>query len=225
MSQIKRHNDVAFGKQVSKLIQSRRTTKLLAKDGVEITFTDEEASRMDKAVIDSIQDAGYAPFHYDRGVDGIAEPWRFYFLKQKECRQIGRMMPAWFTDMRPTNKLPSMLRSCGSLILVTWLPQFDRQVADAKQLQIDQEHLAAAAAATQNLLLSLTSKNFKTYWSSGGLFREPKMFQELNIDLSEQLLAAVFVGYGADDEDVEVIYGKHHPSRSEHNAWTRVISF
>ena len=211
-----------FAQNVSKLIRSRRTAKIVA-TAEPIHHPHDDAAKNDSEVLKSISDAGFAPFHYDRGVNGLAEPWRFYLLKQDECREIGGQLASWFPDMRPNNKLPAMLNACGCLVLVTWLPQFDRATADEKQIQIDEEHLAATASATQNLLLSLTAKNFRTYWSSGGFFRMDEMLDRLKIDRSEKLLSAIFVDYGANEKDVEVLSGKQHTNRSDRDKWTRVI--
>jgi hypothetical protein len=124
--------------------------------------------------------------------------------------------------MRPNNKLPTMLNACGCLVLITWLPQFDEEAAE-KQRQVNEEHLAAAAAATQNFLLSLTAHDLKTYWSSGGFFRTPEMFDRLDISQDERLLSAIFVDYGVHESNVEILAGKQHAARSSAEQWTKVI--
>ena len=117
-----------------------------------------------------------------------------------------------------------MLAACGALVLVNWIPQFDDDARQEKQIQINEEHLAATAAATQNLLLKLTACNLKTYWSSGGFFRTPKMFEKLQIDKHEKLLSAIFVDYGADEQSVEQIAGKNRSIRSDFREWTREVN-
>ena len=117
-----------------------------------------------------------------------------------------------------------MLAACGALVLVNWLPQFDAELVREKQQQINEEHLAATAAAVQNLLLSLTANNLRTYWSSGGFFRSPLMFEKLGIPAHEKLLAAVFVDYGVSVEQAETIPGANHPLRSHFRKWTTEIS-
>ena len=209
----------------SKLIRARRTSKVLASEGQQITYPHAEEQQMKEQVLQAIADGGFAPFHFDRCVEDIAEPWRFYMLQQSDCREIGRNLAHWFSDIRPGNKLSAMLNACGCLVLVTWLPQFGWAAdADKKQIQIDEEHLAAAAAATQNLLLSLTAKNLRTYWSSGGFFRTAEMFDRLQIDKSEKLLSAIFVNPRDTNEAVEVLPGKHNSNRSQPDRWTRTIN-
>lgn len=212
----------------SRLVRERRTSKILAGGDVSIEHPEEVLNRNNPLVWQAIADAGYAPFHYDRGLDGVVEPWRFHILWQRDCRFISKELAGWFSDIKPSNKLPAMLAACGALVLVNWLPQFRQSDASTnetpeKQLQVDEEHLAATAAATQNLLLSLTQNGLRSYWSSGGFFRTPAMFERLGIPTSERLLSAIFVDYGANDDSIELIAGKHAESRSDVRRWTREI--
>ena len=195
---------------------------MLAPVDAPIEHSHDELERVDAAVKVAIEDAAMAPFHYDRGSDGIPEPWRFYILEQDKCRFLSRKLGDWFSDMKPSNKLPSMLADCAQLVLITWKPQFPG-LQDSKQLQIDEEHLAATAAATQNFLLSLTASDFATYWSSGGYFRTPSVFEKLGIPQSERLLAAIFINPKDQPNDTEVIPGKLREERSSPEFWVRKL--
>ncbi len=207
---------------VSQVLRERRTTKVLATAVSGVDYSAPEREIGDKIVRSAIEDAGFAPFHYDRNQDGISEPWRFYIVPNDQCRLLASKLAQWYPDMKPTNKLPAMLSACGCLVLVFWLPQFD-QPADDKQIRIDEEHLAAAAAATQNLLIALTARGLKTYWSSGGFFRTNDMKLRLGIATKQKLLSAVFVDYGA-ETGVEFIGGKQHANRQPYSAWTTTVS-
>lgn len=212
----------------SRLARERRTSKILANNGDPVEHSAEVVQRNDQLVWRAIADAGFAPFHYDRGLNDVVEPWRFHILWQDDCRYISSHLADWFDDMKPSSKLPAMLAACGCLVLVNWIPQFRIQNTEnletpEKQLQVDEEHLAATGAATQNLLLSLTACGLRTYWSSGGFFRTAEMFERLEIPSSERLLSAIFVDYGAADDAVEVIAGKHADARSDPKKWTREI--
>lgn len=223
---------------ISQTIKSRKTEKVLADPATPIQAIDggekqlaEADQTKDQWVRESIELAGWAPFHYDRNIDGIVEPWRFHILWRAQCCEIARAMPQMFTDMKPSNKLPAMLSACGALVLINWLPQFSASESSdhtpSKQQQIDEEHLAATAVATQNFMLALTAKGLGTYWSSGGFFRKEKMFDKLGIDSSERLLAAVFVDYGTEftnDAVTERIAGKHRDARSHYSKWTREVN-
>ena len=216
--------------QISSIIKQRQTWKVLAPVDQPIIHSPETLKRGDGALREAIAAAGWAPFHYDRAVDGVKEPWRIHVLDQTKCRSLAAEFASLFSDIKPTNKLPGMLSACGALALITWLPQFshgaqssDEAVAKEKQIQVDEEHLAATSAYVQNLMLLLTADGFGTYWSSGGQFRTPPMFEHLNIPANERLLAAVFVDYAPDSVSPERIAGKLRDQRSAAGKWTRWV--
>ena len=212
----------ANANMVSSTIRKRRTAKVLANSGHWIEYDESVVNLMNEEVQLAIEDAGYAPFHYHRNAEGVGEPWRFHVIRYEHCRVLSSKLADWYPDMKPGNKLPSMLAACGCLVLVNWLPQFGWSSEDKKQIQVDEEHLAATAAAVQNFLLSLTARGLKTYWSSGGFFRLESMFTRLGISTTEKLLAAVFVDYGA-NEGVEIVSGKQHEARSNSSTWTNFV--
>jgi len=212
---------------VAELIQRRATWKVLGDVANPVLISPEVATLNDPKVVAAIKAAGWAPFHYDRAVDGIAEPWRAHVLWNHECRTVANKFFEWFEDVKPNNKLPAMLSACGALVLVTWLPQFrgrlvadDLVVPNEKQIQIDEEHLAATAAMVQNLLLVLTAEGMGTYWSSGGQFQTVEMFERLGIPSSERLLAAVFVEYPETmSAPNERLAGKQRANRAVDARW------
>ena len=216
---------------ITAIIKQRKTFKVLASSSPEEalvqSLADDQRLAADRRVAMAIRDAGWAPFHYDRAVDGMAEPWRVEFLTQSKCREVADNFFQWFDDVKPSNKLPSMLNVCGSLVLVSWLPQFAGQGLDGslteKQQRIDEEHLAATAAYVQNLILILTAHRLGTYWSSGGQFRSEVMRRKLGIDHNGRLLAAVFVDYQVDRDSVERLPGKLRERRSSVQQWFKSI--
>ena len=225
-------NDAA---RIAAIIKRRQTFKVLAGSPVNQGFTkttesltEEQRLAAHTQVIQAIRDAGWAPFHYDRAAGGMAEPWRVEWLSQAKCREVAANFFQWFDDVKPNNKLPSMLNACGSLVLVSWLPQFADQDSAAsslteKQQQVDEEHLAATAAYVQNLMLILTAHGMGTYWSSGGQFRTEVMRRKLGVDHDGRLLAAVFVDYQAEQDSVERLPGKLRERRSPGQQWFKSI--
>ncbi len=219
---------------LSKIIRARKTLKVLGDVHQPVCFTNDDVEKHNQKVIDAIRTAGWAPFHYHRDRDGLAEPWRVHVIWHEHCQALARSFHDWFPDAKPTNKLPSMLSACGALVITTWLPQFRRksQQLDAaqssiglpKQITIDDEHLAAAAAMVQNLLLLLTANSMGTYWSSGGQFRTPKMFEKLGIDKGESFLGGIFVEYPSTlGEAIERVSGKQRNNRCQDQAWLREV--
>lgn len=211
--------------KLKQVIQERKTIKVLGDPSNGINIPDDHLHWHDKIVEDSIGIAGWAPFHYDRKLDGIAEPWRVHWLKQSVCRKIATSMKVWYPDMKPSNKIPPMLAACGSLVLINWLPATSQEIPDpAKREEVNYEHIAASSAMVQNLLLLLESTSLGTYWSSGGQFTTQDMFERLGIPLNERLLAAVFVEYPfTRTANLERLPGSNRDKRQEMQAWTRTL--
>ena len=219
---------------LSELIRSRITLKVLGEVDSPVQISPEIAAANNPKVLAAVQSAGWAPFHYDRAADGIAEPWRAHILWSQQCQQVAKEFYHWFEDVKPNNKLPMMLSACGALILVTWIPQFrsdagaqtsGEDLTKEKQLQVDEEHLAATAAMVQNLILILTADAMGTYWSSGGQFRTQAMFEKLGIDSHQRLLAALFVEYPeTTDQPKDRLPGKQRSNRSVDSQWLREVT-
>jgi len=79
---------------------------------------------------------------------------------------------------------------------VTWLPEPENsssEVEAERRALKNEEHVAATAAAIQNLLLAATARNIDSYWSSGGALREKACFEVCKIPEQERLLGAVFL--------------------------------
>ena len=212
-------------------IATRRTEKVLSDRALLPTVKQLPDVRLaDQAVRDAVAIAGWAPFHYDRNLKGVSEPWRMQVLLHKSCRNLSRDFTSIVSDLKPGNKLPAMMNACGALILVSWLPQ--ASVADeSKREQTNQEHLAATSAAVQNLLLALQSRGLGTYWSSGGPLGSTALFEKLGVS-SEQaaiqkLAAAIFVDYPflSAETNVQRIPGKNLAKRGQPDRWMNEVAY
>ena len=199
---------------ISPIIRRRRTWKVLSDAPVSLS---EETTRVsNEQVRTAVIDASFAPFHYDRKHNELVEPFRFHILWESQCREIAVNFSKWFPEAKPSNKLPKMLNCCGALVIVNWLPEFDWADTNEQRRQVNEEHLMAASAATQNLLISLTAAGLGSYWSSGGQFRLDEMKSRLQIPLEEKMVGGIFVEYPDPAiEGLEKIGGKHHPNRSK----------
>ena len=232
---------------VEKAVAARRTFKVIGDVANPVSFEAELDERCRDLVRAAVGAADAAPFHYDRNFNGVAQPWRVDILWHDACQKVASNFYQWFDNVKPGNKLPGMLSACGACVVVSWLPQFEGAQegdvsstgealpAKAKQIQIDQEHLAATSAYVQNLLLLLTASNMGTYWSSGGQFREDAMKQKIGVEKSGSVLAAVFVdflGSGAGQGDAakstqgspERIPGKLANKRAAMESWVSEVS-
>ena len=188
---------------LKKILRTRITQKVTChpEENLNTLPSEIEASNR-KRVQESVETAGWAPFHYARGVDGIAEPWRAHILWRKEAHDAAKYM---HETLQVKTKEPLLAAACSALVLVTWLPEWvgegeegqSNELAEKLQAR-NEEHLAASAAMVQSLLLMLTAHGMGNYWSSGGRFRSSEMFEYFNIPKSERLLAAVFIEYPED---------------------------
>lgn len=211
---------------VRTVIRRRKTTKVFASVEQPLAIDAALKQQCDAMVRQCIDDAGWAPFHFDRRVDEIAEPWRVHWLHQDGCRRVASQLGQWFTDLKPGNKMPSLLAACGCVVLVTWIPQTPAAGEDPHKLVgVNEEHLAASAAYVENLLLLLEARGMAAYWSSGSLFKTPIGMQKLGISADQQLIACVFVDYATLDtiRAVELAGGGQRAKRSPSGKWTREI--
>lgn len=191
--------DVTTAAVIENVIRQRKTEKVLCELGAYQPVPEVIATRNKPIVLQAIKTAGWAPFHYARQVDKIAEPWRAYVLWDQAAYKAAVYMQ---DELGVTTKEPKLALGCSALVVVTWLPEFyDLAAQEAsplprdKQIDRDEEHLAAASTMVQNLMLILTGHGMGTYWSSGGKFRGPEMFDYLGIPQTEKFLAGIFIEY------------------------------
>ena len=128
------------------------------------------------------------------------------------------------TELQVVTKEPKLAAAASAIIIITWIPQFyEDDARDEGKIAVDEEHLAAASAMTQNLLLLLKEQNIGTYWGSGGILRKPIMFDYLGIPQNEKLLGAIHLQYPELINDKQACSeGKHRHSRS--NQWINEIT-
>lgn len=204
---------------VAAVIRRRQTTKVIGPVADLWSFDPAVIARHDQLVRDAVAHAGWAPFHFDRGVDSVPEPWRIHLLWHSACRQLADELPR-LVEVPPQNRQRGLLSGCGATILVNWLPVSG--LADAaKQKTVNEEHLAAAAAFAQNLLLLLEAAGMENYWASPGLLGHPAVRQRIGITAAEEIAAVVFAGYPRPkDAAAELLGGKNRSVRTPMQNWT-----
>lgn len=186
-------------RHVDSVIQRRKTLKIYGDLHKPVNIP----STLKRDVDQAIQVANWAPFHYPahkvhrkNGMKSIV-PWRFYALDQKACLNLASCLISHKkVKAGKKSKIVRMLAASGSLVLVTWLPEPTAGANDKKLKKIykrNEEHLAAASAATQNLLLAGEARGLQTYWSSGGILESQECFGLCNILEQERLLGAIFM--------------------------------
>ena len=189
--------------------------------------------------------------HRGGTLDSIV-PWRFHVLERDACGRLVEELraraaadgadPRW--NRAANSKIPALLAAAGALVQVTWLPNpargnaagADAAGADAAGagaaganatsgdlLDDDVEHVAAASAAVQNLLLAAEANGWYGYWSSGGILRGPELFERLGIAPEERPLGSIFLTPpdGAFDRNVP---GGLRESRGKPSSWSRRVT-
>ena len=223
-------NGVTVAETVDQVIRDRKTAKLLLDPAERTERTTLWSEQHGRELQQMIEVAGHAPYH--RRVDpdilqslslGSAVPWRFHILESPAVSQLLEHLklqsetasdPLW--QKAWGTKIPSLLAACGALVQVTWF-------AESSELdKINIEHVAAASAATQNLLLCAEARNWHSYWSSGGVLGSSVIFQHLGISDKERLLGSIFLT-PPEFPETERKAGALHDQRGGTNTWSRQV--
>lgn len=205
---------------VDAVIRARRTDKVLADEAfppVDLRGTVEEL----------VATAGWAPFHRvaarvhtEAGGPASIVPWRFHLLDADACRAVREELLA----RGDKSKIPRMLAAAWAMVLATWLPNPPKgPVAGLfEATEENMEHVAAAGAAVQNLLLAATARGIPNYWSSGGPLRGEDAFRWMGIPAAQIPLGAIFL-FPADTGGAEVNPGSHRDRRGAPTGWSRWV--
>lgn len=186
-------------------IRQRRTVKV-------VSDTPLPTKPCDEHLIETLlESAYYAPFHYPCSAPHQQHlpsvlPWRFYVLDSTACRQLARTL---VEEEIAVGKIVGMLNSADYLIQATWCPQSAKPTHEESLFDgdlVNMEHLAAAGAAIQNVLISATALGHENYWSSGGPLRNSLVFKKMAIPVEEILLGALFIFPSENETDESVAY-------------------
>ena len=142
-----------------------------------------------RELIEKLLDAAVqAPNHYK------VRPWRFVVLTGEGRYRLGEVMAASTAEYHPEYP-PEALEKCRATPLqapVVIAVGVDKP-EEARVLEI--ENIAAAAAATQNILLAAHALGLGAKWRTGEWARDPKVKEFLGFQLDQHILAFVYIGY------------------------------
>ena len=212
---------------VDQAIRDRRTVKVMAEVPAPV--------RDVRAVVDElIAVAGWAPFHrpaadVHRKALASPVPWRFYALDAAACRALRDLLGG------EGGKVLEMLAAADALVLATWLPDplpegttaalaaapASSSAPGFEPTVNNVEHVAAAGAAIQSLLVAATARGIPTYWGSGGVLRTPAVFERLGIPAGELLLGSVYL-FPAEAEGA--VLSKLRETRGPAATWSRWVA-
>ena len=226
--------------QADQAIKNRKTQKVLADTPLDSTKTPEQLEATINALLEL---AAHAPYHkrcdekYTKAGQKLNScvPWRFYVLDTKNCRALVSHITEHGLK---TGKIANMLAAADVLFLVTWLPdppEIDDTIDNTQRSNTQEpipfegtiknmEHIAAASAAIQNVLIGATARDIPNYWSSGGQLRNLELRNYLEIPMSEILLGAIFLfPPGLDDTSVTIKTGAMRNQGKDKTTWSTSI--
>jgi nitroreductase len=110
-------------------------------------------------------------------------------------------------------------------VLVHWLPAGADEIAEtAKREETNFEHLAAASAFVQNLLLLLTAAGLESYWASANLLDRSEVKLRLGVQPLQKLLGAIMVSFPLPAIALlERVGGGNRSKRSPAANWSREL--
>ncbi len=216
--------DMALTLEVDRVIRNRRTRKVLGHLHSPAVIPPSFTAKVEEAV----RIAGWAPFHYPANkihrqteLDSCV-PWRFYALDQAGCLTLAHcLLEKNSGNVTEDSTIIRMLAASGSVVLSTWLPEPDHS---RKAEHMNEEHLAGAAAAVQNLLLAGEARDLQTYWSSGGVLASSECFKLCGIPTEQKLLGAIFMFPPPSDSTADIHEGKLRNQRSTPDSWRTWVS-
>ena len=216
--------DMALALAVDRVIRNRRTRKVLGSLHSPAVIPHGFSEKVDEA----IRIAGWAPFHYPANkihrqteLDSCV-PWRFYALDQASCLTLAHcLLEKNAGNVTEDSTIIRMLAAAGSVVLSTWLPEPDHS---RKAAHMNEEHLAGAAAAIQNLLLAGEARDLQTYWSSGGVLAASECFELCGIPAEQKLLGAIFMFPPQPDTNADIHEGKLRNQRGTPDSWRTWVS-
>jgi len=213
-------------KNTDEAIKSRITQKILAEDTWDISL--DETSQQE-LIHDLLDLAATAPYHYacheSHNTEKLSSalPYRFYVLDTKNIRSLAHYIKE---EKLSAGKILNMLDAADILFLVTWLPEPSKnEEAILFEGNIkNMEHIAAASAAIQNVLIGASARNIPNYWSSGGVLKQASLKSFLNISTKEILLGVIFLfPKDSHHRKGKIVEGKLRNTGKEKSTWSKSI--
>jgi len=144
-----------------------------------------------EAVERILEAAMWAPYHK------CEEPWRFVVIAGEARNRLGEIA-ARSLDLssvpegaRENVRAKERGKFARAPVVVAVIAEGSESAVDAE------ENYAAAAAATQNMLLAAHVEGLSGYWRTGRLAREAEILSALGVGAGDRIAAFVYLGYAA----------------------------
>lgn len=216
-------------------IARRRTQKVLRDPALREPLGSTQLETLNDTVGRMLSAAHCAPFHkaahapsHCQGELTSRVPWRVFRIEQETCWKLIDLIAAR-AEAEPGStwaraqgsKIPPLLAAAGTVLQVNWCPSPDESGAVVLNTA-NSEHIAAAAAAVQNMLLVASAAGLASYWSTGGILREPALQASLGIEPGGQPLASLFLGFPLDTDTVKA--GAMRDQKGNVTDWSKTVS-
>lgn len=155
---------------VAGVIRGRRTINLFVPEPVGV-----------EVLIDAIELARWAPNHK------LTEPWRFYLIGPEA---LERVVECWAGFEAETKGEAAGLARRKRLAGIPG--HFVVTSARHADASIDRENYAACCCAVQNLMLYLWQRGIGVKWTTGGITRQPSLYETLGIDQALEMIVGYF---------------------------------
>jgi nitroreductase len=166
---------------LQEIIQNRRSIKPAELNGRKID---------DEIIKQLLHLADWAPTH------ARTEPWRFCVFSDEAVQQFCADHAALYKANTPEDKFTTAkyeglihIADKASHIIAVYM----KRLPEAKIPII--EDIAAAAAATQNILLGAEANSISVLWSTGGMTHQPAMKEYFGLGEEDIMMGLLYLGY------------------------------
>jgi nitroreductase len=140
-----------------------------------------------ETIVELIEAATWAPNHK------MTQPWRFTVLTGDARSELGRVWAESAALTMPEEQRPAFIAGESRKVLRAPVLILVSVRTDPTPIVAD-EDLTATAAAVQNLLLAAHAKGLAAGWKSGRILYSDAVKQYLGLDLTDRLIAIVYLG-------------------------------
>ncbi|MDQ4044440.1 MAG: nitroreductase [Chloroflexota bacterium] len=146
-----------------------------------------------------LEAATWAPNHF------MTEPWRFVVLRGDARRRLGEVMGEVCAarEEDPEKAAANRERMAGKPLRAPYVIAVAVE-PDPREKVFEIEEIAAASAATQNMLLAAEALGLGAIWRTGWVTYTPEVREFLGLSERATVLGFVYVGYVAKPAEVRV---------------------
>ncbi|WP_020620286.1 nitroreductase family protein [Paenibacillus daejeonensis] len=159
-----------------------------------------------ETILELLEAANWAPSHH------ATEPWSFIVMTGEGRGKLGEGYAAIVraeSELSDTDTDQLEAKAATAHAKAFRAPVVIALVCKPSKLDkvIRIEELAAAHAATQNLLLAAHAKGLAAIWRSGEPMYHPIMKEKFQLELDDEIVALIYLGY----PDIEPPAGRRGP--------------